>query len=367
MWRRVGRFGVVVFAALVAYLLLWPIPVEPVAFVPSETVGYTGPFARNARLARLQRIPLGEHHGPEGVAVDREGRVYATTHDGVIVRVGGEPPRAEPWVDTGGRPLGLEPDGRGNILVCDAERGLLSVAPDGEITVLATEADGVPFGFTNELDVAPDGTVYFTDASSKFSPRDWGSPYEASLLDLMEHGGHGRLLRFDPATGGVSVVLGGLQFANGVALAEDGAFVLVADMGNYRILKVHLAGARAGETEPLIEGLPGFADNLSRGREGRFWVGLISPRNPLFDRISPHPFLRRVVQRLPKALRPEALHYGHLFAFNAGGEVVIDLQDPAGGYAKVTGAAETEDGLWVSSLTMSSLGWLPREAWIEAD
>jgi sugar lactone lactonase YvrE len=42
---------------------------------------------------------------------------------------------------------------------------------DGAIEVLATEADGVPFGFTNDVDIAPDGTIYFTDASSASAPR----------------------------------------------------------------------------------------------------------------------------------------------------------------------------------------------------
>ena len=43
----------------------------------------------------------------------------------------------------------------------------------------------------------------------------------------MEHSGTGRLLQFDPS-GRVEVLLSGLQFANGVALAEDESFVAVA-------------------------------------------------------------------------------------------------------------------------------------------
>ena len=54
-------------------------------------------------------------------------------------------------------------------------------------------ADGVPFRFTDDVDVASDGTVYFTDASSKFGPAMHARD------DIIEHGGHGRFLRYDPA------------------------------------------------------------------------------------------------------------------------------------------------------------------------
>ena len=49
--------------------------------------------------------------------------------------------------------------------------------------------------------VAPDGTIYFTDASTRFAPAQWGGTYEASVLDIMEQSATGRVLAYDPATG----------------------------------------------------------------------------------------------------------------------------------------------------------------------
>lgn len=43
--------------------------------------------------------------------------------------------------------------------------------------------------FADDVDVAADGKIYFSDASTKFGAKDSGGNYEASLLDLMEHGG----------------------------------------------------------------------------------------------------------------------------------------------------------------------------------
>ena len=48
-------------------------------------------------------------------------------------------------------------------------------------------------------------------------------------------------------------------------------------------------------TEVLLDNLPTFADNINNGRNGRFWIGMISPRNELLDRISdkPLPYLQK--------------------------------------------------------------------------
>ena len=53
---------------------------------------------------------------------------------------------------------------------------------------------------------------------------------EHYMADLIEHSGTGRLLRRDP-DGSLDVVLGGLQIANGVALAPDGSYLVVAQTG----------------------------------------------------------------------------------------------------------------------------------------
>ena len=358
-----GRIALAVALALFAYLLLWPVPIDPVRWDAPPDPGYTGPFATNDRLAALETLSIGANVGPEDVALDSRGRIYAATHDGRIVRLDADGTNPVDWVDTGGRPLGIEFDARGHLLVADAFRGLLSVAPDGAVTVLASDADGIAIRYADDLDVTADGRVFFSDASAKFGALDARGTYEASLLDLMEHGGHGRLLVYDPATGKATTVLDGLQFANGVAVSPDQSYVLVNETGAYRVMRYWLAGPRAGEAEPFIEALPGFPDNLSAGRDGRFWIGLASPRNALLDKLSDRPWLRRVVQRLPAFMRPKATHYGHVIAVDEAGQVVVDLQDPEGRYPLTTGAIEADGYLYVSSLIAPVLARLPDEAW----
>jgi sugar lactone lactonase YvrE len=136
-----------------------------------------------------------------------------------------------------------------------------------------------------------------------------------------------------------------------VTSSESGDFLLIAETGGYKIWKHWLVGSRAGESEVITENLPGFPDNVHRGLDGRFWVGLTSPRSEIIDKLAAKPFLRKVIQRMPAFVRPGVKPYGHILAIDENGTVLNSLQDPNGAYPATTGAWETEDYLFVSSLT----------------
>jgi len=360
MLKKILWILLVIIILIVFYFLAWPVPVDPVAWEAPPNPGYTGPFAQNERLKGIEVFPIGGNHGPEDIALDGQGHIYAATHEGHIVRLKPDGSNPQNWVDTGGRPLGIDFDATGNLIVADAYRGLLSVAPNGKITELATTADGVPIRYADDVDVAADGKIYFSDASTKFGAKEWGGTYEASLLDLMEHGGHGRLLVYDPATARATTLIKGLNFANGVAVSHDQSYVLVNETGGYRVIRYWIAGSKKGKSEMVVEALPGFPDNISTGFEGRYWVALVSPRNPLVDKLSGKPFVRKMIQRMPAFLRPKAVPYGHIIAVDGNGKVVEDLQDPDGTYPINTSVTETEDYLYIGSLVTPVLGRLAK-------
>ena len=361
MIKKILWFLVLIIAVIILYFVAWPVPVDPVAWKAPPNPGYTGPHTVNERLKGVEKFPIAGNHGPEDIALDAQGRIYAATHEGYIVRLNPDGTGAKNWVHTKGRPLGIDFDGQGNLIVADAMRGLLSITPDGIITELATTADGVPIRFADDVDVAADGKIYFSDASTKFGAKETGDTYEASLLDLMEHGGHGRLLMYDPATGVTKTLLDGLNFANGVAVSHDQNAVLVNETGSYQVIRFWIAGPKKGEAEKLIGPLPSFPDNISAGQDGRYWVALVSPRNPIVDNLSGKPFMRKVVQRLPKFARPKAIAYGHIIAIDDTGKVLIDLQDPDGGYPINTSITETDDYLYIGSLVTPVLGRLNKD------
>ena len=113
--------------------------IDPAEWHPPDPPAMTGPLERNRELADVETVVTCE--GPEDVAFDDEGRMYTGTEDHSVVRT----------VD----PVDAD----------TTDAGLQSVAPDGRVTTLSAGADGREIAFADDLHVADDGTVYFTDAT----------------------------------------------------------------------------------------------------------------------------------------------------------------------------------------------------------
>lgn len=360
MIKKVLLALLIIIIAIVLYFIAWPVPIDPVAWKAPPNPGYTGKFVPNERLKGIEVFKIGKNYGPEDIALDKQGRIYAATHEGYIVRLQPDGSNPENWAKTGGRPLGIDFDNDGNLIVADAFRGLLSITPKGTVTELATVADEIPIVYADDVDVAADGKIYFSDASTKFSARKIGDTMKASILEGVEHAGTGRLLVYDPSTSKATTLLGGLYFANGVAVSHDQTYVLIIETWFYRVMRYWISGPNKGKSEPLIENLPSFPDNISTGLNGRYWVALVSPRNSLVDDLAGNPFLRKVILRMPEFIQPAAKHYGHIIAIDGNGFVLEDLQDSDGGYPINTSVTETEDHLYIGSLVTPVLARLKK-------
>ena len=362
--------GVAVLA-LAAYLLFWPVPIDPVAWRPAKDAGYSGPHARNDRLSQVQVVSVEPEIGPEHIDFGPDGKLYTAVLSGAVLRMNPDGSGRETVVNTGGRPLGFDFTADGTLVVADAFKGLLAVGPDGSVTVLADAVDGDPIRYADAVVIAGDGLMYFTDASRSLAARDWGT-FKAALLDILEHSCTGRVLVYDPASRRTETMVAGLCFPNGVALSGDGQWLFIAETGEYRIWKVQ-ASARGLDAKALASGddprgrviadnLPGFPDNLTRSAEGRLWTGLTKPRSPAIDGMSGRPWLRALTLRLPQSLWPVPPAYGHVIAFDEDGKVVADLQDPAGRIAETSGVTEQAGRLYVHSLHAGALGVLDAPA-----
>ncbi|MGB5688313.1 MAG: SMP-30/gluconolactonase/LRE family protein [Woeseiaceae bacterium] len=347
MKRALGYLGILL-AGITIYLLAWPVPVDPVAWQAPADRGLVDPFEANDLLKAATTIDLGDHQGPEDATLGRDNLVYVTTESGHVLRIRNR--QVETFADTGGRPLGIEADADGTLVVANAYLGLQRIDLQGKVTSILSSIDGNTPVWPNNLAIARDGKIYFTEASSKFGADKYRGSYDASLLDIMEHGGHGSVFVFDPGSGTSRQLLGGLNYANGIAISEDDSYLVIVETSNYRVLKHWLAGPRQGDTEILLDNLPGFRDNLKTGRSGRFWMGLAAPRNNLIDRISDKPWLRKVIQRLPGALRPKAIPASHVVAFNGEGEILMNMHEPNARFPMLTGVLETQQSLYLTTL-----------------
>jgi sugar lactone lactonase YvrE len=364
MARMLGIVGALLLA-LVAYLLLWPVPVRPVAWHAPTFDGYQGAHARNDRLSRVEVVPVGAEVGPEHIAFGPDGKLYTGVLSGAVLRMNPDGSALEAVANTGGRPLGLDFTADGRLVIADAVKGLLSLGPDGTITLISNAVDGDPIRYADAVVVATDGRLYFTDASRRFSPAERGT-FDAALLDILEHSCTGRVLVFQPENGRTSLVIGGLCFPNDVALSGDGQSLFIAETGEYRIWKVSTAArgldARrltdpgTAEARVIATNLPGFPDNLTRSAEGRLWTGLTKPRSAAVDMMADRAWLRALTLRLPRSVWPVPPVYGHVIAFDEDGRVVADLQDPVGRIAETSGVTEHGRRLYIHSLHAGAFG-----------
>ncbi|MEM9887404.1 MAG: SMP-30/gluconolactonase/LRE family protein [Bacteroidota bacterium] len=338
----------VLVAIVLGYLLFFPVKIKPVAWSPPKTEGFVGAFASNNKLADME-----VHHSTckecESIYVDKTGKIYGSSVDGDIWEYDNEQEEGRILANTGGRPLGLQKDSSGNLLVVDSHKGLIAVAPNGQITSLSIASDDRSFRFADDLEIAENGIVYFSDASHKFDIENY-------KLDLLEHRPNGRLLAYDPSTKQTETLLDNLYFANGVAVSHEQDFVLVNETGKYRVTRYWLKGEKAGTSDVLIDNLPGFPDGISQGENGIFWLAIISPRDATLDALMPYPFARKMIARLPDFLNPKPKNYACVLGVNRYGKVVYNLQDPAGKFAQISCVVEQKEKLYFGSLGMNGIG-----------
>ncbi|HEX3138962.1 MAG TPA: SMP-30/gluconolactonase/LRE family protein, partial [Rhizobacter sp.] len=270
--RRLLTVLLTAVVLLAAYLLLWPVPVQPATWAPPQAPGYTGAHTVNTRLAQLQTISLGNDEGPEHIVL-REGWLYTAVASGAIVRLRPDGSGREVVVQTGGRPLGFDFDATGAMVIADPmagpHGGLLRVTGLGaqaKTELLTDSVGGDPILYADGVVVAKSGKIYFTDASRRFAAKAWGGTFNASVLDILEHQSSGRLLEYDPATKATRVLLSDLCFPNGLALSADEQQVFVNETGEYRIWKVGVNAADVSAKQPgtaasvLLANLPGHPD-----------------------------------------------------------------------------------------------------------
>lgn len=351
MAKKIAGWLLSALVVLVLYLFLWPVPIDPPVWEPKPAPAFAGDYAVNSVLEGLDLYATPNSQGPEDVAVDAAGRVYVGVEEGLILRYQADGSDPQVFANTEGRPLGLDFDNDGNLVVADAVKGLLSVDPSGAVTVLCTEAGFHPFRFTDDVDVDSQNVAWFSDASFKFGPA------AHAMEEVLESAPNGRLVKYDINTGECEVVLNDLYFANGVAVSPDDSYVLVNETMRYRVKRVFVRGPRAGETEIFIDNLPGFPDGISTGKNGIFWLAIFAPRNALVDAAGPKPWLRKLIYRIPPALRPKPERHPFVLGLDADGRVVHNLQDARGvDFAKSTSAEEAGDWLYVGSLTEPKWG-----------
>jgi sugar lactone lactonase YvrE len=287
-------------------------------------------------------IPLpGE--GPEDVVAGPDGAIYTGLQDGRILAIAPGDGAVREVANTGGRPLGLEATTDGRLLICDSPTGLLELdLKTGALRTLLTHDGAERLIFCSNVVAAPDGDLFFTVSSMRYTIHDWKK-------DIVENVPTGRVYR-RAADGALTRLADGLRFANGLARTRDGKSLIVAETAGHCLIRLELAGERAGTSE-VIAKLPGFPDNLCADDGGLIWVALASEPNPALERLHKLPLLlRRPAARLPEAVQPKPSRVAWVSAYDEQGQRVHDFKWTDGGYAMVTGVCRAGRHVWCAGL-----------------
>lgn len=312
-------------------------------------------------ITHARVIPVGAT-GPEDVVVDADGFIYVGCEDGSIVRLvnpgvcaADSSSYADVIARVPGRPLGLEILNDKELLVCASEGGLLAVEiATGAHRVLATTAPSGPLKACNNAAVHSDGTIYFSDSSTVF-------PIPRFREDMIERTASGRLLKLS-TDGVVTELMNGLEFANGVALALDESFLIVAETNTCTVHRYWLTGPEAGSHEVFASGLSGYPDNASTGSDGTFWVAIPAPEVAVLPKIQKLPkWLRAIVRKLPEWAGPKPSKVVSVVGLDRDGTVVHETAGLVEGFHMLTGVREHNGTLYLSSLRSPAIAVI--DAW----
>ena len=167
-------------------------------------------------------------------------------------------------------------DRQGRLVSCEhGGRRVVRTEFDGTITVVADRYNGKRLNSPNDVVVASNGTIWFTDPTYGI-----GGFYEG-LQSEPEQEKH-NVYRVDPQTGGVTVVLDDFVQPNGICFSPDEKKLYVIDSGishggpsHIRSFDVDINKGTVSNSKVFAEGFaPGLTDGMRCDIEGNVWCSM---------------------------------------------------------------------------------------------
>ena len=159
-------------------------------------------------------------------------------------------------------------DGAGRLVSCEhLTRRVTRTEHDGSITVLADSFDGHPLNAPNDVVVAADGAVWFSDPGYGIMGDYEGRRADPELPTAV--------YRVDPGSGEIAPVVTGLKRPNGLCFAPDGSRLYVVDSGS-QPRSIHVydvdGNGRVGAGRLFADSSPGTSDGVRCDTGGNLWA-----------------------------------------------------------------------------------------------
>lgn len=238
----------------------------------SDTLG--GLVARDAAIKELPRgWDIGGGEGLVGKGCD--GPLWVAGHGLVFTDVGLS--RRLSFSEAEGvlllhagtdKAVGCALDERGGLLGCEFDtKRVTRLDPDGSVTIIADRIDGGPLAGPDDVAVAADGAIWFTDVREPFPVPAANAPPSA-------------VYRVAPEGGEPQRMITKVEMPGGLAFSPDGKTLYVSDMWERRILEMDLASGEArtlctmqGDAQTMPMGLAiDERGNVYAGGPGGIWV-----------------------------------------------------------------------------------------------
>lgn len=209
--------------------------------------------------------------------------------------------------------------------------------------------------FFNDLDVATDGTIYFSDSSYKNTRSE-------NRKEVLDGAPRGRIFSFKPkyfgGNGELNLMMCGLHFPNGVQLEDDDS-LLVVESARFRVLKLNLNDeiystgsllqscdeygsvyqylkSKGSGLSILMDGAPGFMDNIRKGlKNNEYLIGVGAKSSKPFSLLYiayQSNLLREIIGRIIPMKYIEYLvpKMGLILVMDSNGMITKTYQDPSG-------------------------------------
>lgn len=167
-------------------------------------------------------------------------------------------------------------DRQGRLVTCEhGTRRVTRTEHDGGITVLLDRFEGRRLNAPNDVVVAGDGAIWFTDPGYGILMHYEGERAEPELPT--------RVYRIDPQSGAAQVMIEEMDRPNGLCFSPDERLLYVVDTGgshtpngpaNIRVYDVQTGGngVRLSGGREFVDMRPGMADGIRCDRDGNLWA-----------------------------------------------------------------------------------------------
>lgn len=183
-------------------------------------------------------------------------------------------------------------DRQGRLISCEhGSRQVTRTEADGSITVLASHHDGRRLNSPNDVIVASDNSIWFTDP-----PYGILSDYEGHKADAEQAGNY--VFRLDPGNGRLSVVADDFANPNGLAFSPDESILYVSDTershnpnGHHHIRAFDVVNGKLKTPRVFAVIEPGVPDGFRVDIDGNIWtsagdgIHCFSPKGDLLGKI----------------------------------------------------------------------------------